>query len=160
MKLKCSSRTLSLFIAHIGNLIASLGSAIIITGLWPYVQRVSMSKWLDFYYVKVAKNTFSKLDSSITLSQYGFVVATDAFCQMFCCPLYGFLADKIGSIRYLGMWCGFIFTVGNLTYANLYLVPKDTVTLGQARLVALIISRLLVGAGGGIQWKSISCKAC
>jgi hypothetical protein len=37
---KMDSRVRSLFIVHISMLILSLGSSIIYTGIWPYLQRV------------------------------------------------------------------------------------------------------------------------
>ncbi len=36
-----NSRLRSLFIVHISMLVLSLGSSIIYTGIWPYLQRVS-----------------------------------------------------------------------------------------------------------------------
>ena len=91
----------------------------------------------------------------MTLSQYGFVVASDALAMVIFSLIYGYLTDKLGSIRYLALWCGFIFTMGNLAYANVSLVPRSTTISAQSRFFALILSRLMVGAGTGTTYYAI-----
>ena len=74
--------------------------------------------------------------------------------------VYGVLADKIAGIRYLSFWCGFIYTLGNLTYANLSVVPRSTNMFVQARFFAMIMSRLMVGSGTGNHNYSVVICIC
>lgn len=60
-----------------------------------------------------------QLDATVTIQQYGFVVAADAFGQMIFSPIFGFLADKCGSIRPVCLLCCIVFTLGNVLYATI-----------------------------------------
>ena len=81
--------------------------------------------------------------------QYGFIVAADSLAQLVFAPLLGAMADKIGAIRQLAITCSIIFTAGNLLYSLLSLVPRSFGYLKQARYVAMLISRFIVGIGTG-----------
>ena len=154
---KISFRTRSLILTHGANLISSLGSGMVITGIWPYLKAVSCKE--SSYLLRYNNNTIVnktmnrvlqlQLDPTVTMSQYGFVVASDALAQILFSLLYGYLVDKIGCIRHLSLWCGFIYTLGNLSYANVSLIPRSTNIMPQPRFYAMIISRLMVGAGTG-----------
>ena len=89
------------------------------------------------------------MDNSVTLDEYGFVVATDALAQCIFSPLLGYIADRKGSIRLVAIFCSAIFTVGNIFYSGISLVPQSVGSLKQARLVSMIIARFLVGIGTG-----------
>ena len=83
--------------------------------------------------------------------QYGFVVATDALAQLLFAPVFGWFADKLGSIRPVAITCSVIFTVGNLLYSMISVVPQSFGNLKQARFVAMVIARFIVGMGTGKQ---------
>ena len=90
-----------------------------------------------------------QLDPSVALDQYGFVVASDALAQIIFAPIFGILADRWRGIRGLSFACGALFTIGNLFYANISLVPRTTALLNQPRFFAMILARLIVGTGTG-----------
>ena len=90
-----------------------------------------------------------QLDSSTTMFQYGFIVATDALAQLLFAPVFGALADKLGTIRPLAITCSIIFTAGNLLYSMISLVPRSFGALRQARYVAMLVARFVVGIGTG-----------
>ena len=90
-----------------------------------------------------------QLDSSTTMFQYGFIVATDALGQLLFAPVFGAIADKLGTIRPLAITCSIIFTAGNLLYSMISLVPRSFGALKQARYVAMLVARFVVGIGTG-----------
>ena len=55
-----------------------------------------------------------KLDSTITVRQYGFAVASGAIGQMLFSPIFGVMVDKMNSVRLASFVCGTLFVVGNL----------------------------------------------
>ena len=81
--------------------------------------------------------------------QYGFVVATDALAQMIFAPIFGWVADRQNTIRFVAIACSVIFTVGNIGYSMISLVPQSVGSLKQARFAAMVVSRFVVGIGTG-----------
>ena len=77
------------------------------------------------------------------------MVASDALAQIIIAPILGYVADRMGSIRLVAILCSFVFTCGNIFYSAISLVPSEIGGLKQARLVAMIIARFLVGIGTG-----------
>ena len=149
----------SLFIVLTSVFVSALGSTIIITGVWPYLEvvRSDNSNLLPiyiylltlmtdiWYHIKILK----QLDDSVQLDEYGYVVAADALAQMIFSPIFGYICDRIGSIRLVSLTCSLIFTLGHLFYSSIALVPKTIGFLVQARLYAIFIARFLVGIGTG-----------
>ena len=86
------------------------------------------------------------------LDEYGYVVAADALAQMIFSPIFGYICDRMGSIRLVSLTCSLIFTLGHLFYSSIALVPKTIGFLVQARLYAIFIARFLVGIGTGNQY--------
>ena len=82
--------------------------------------------------------------------QYGFIVATDAFAQLLFAPFFGWLADKLGTIRPVAITCSVIFTIGNLLYSMISIVPQTMGSVRQARFVAMLVARFIVGMGTGV----------
>jgi MFS family permease len=82
--------------------------------------------------------------------QYGFIVATDAFAQLLFAPFFGWLADKLGTIRPVAITCSVIFTIGNLLYSMISIVPQTMGSVKQARFVAMLVARFIVGMGTGV----------
>ena len=143
-------RIRSLFMVHLSMLIFSLGNSIIVTGVWPYLQAVS---------AKLLRNESSipymdivlQLDPSVTMKEYGFVVAADALAQMIFSPIFGYIADKMDSVRLVSYICGTLFTIGNICYGTIALVPKSLGSVSQARLYAMLVARFIVGTGTGLR---------
>ena len=89
------------------------------------------------------------MDRTVTLDEYGIVVASDALAQIIVAPILGYVADRMGSIRLVSMLCSLIFCLGNLFYSSISLVPATIGSLKQARYAAMILARFLVGIGTG-----------
>ena len=83
--------------------------------------------------------------------QYGFIVATDALAQLIFAPIFGWVADKMDSIRLVAIICSVIFTIGNLFYSMISIVPQKWGSLRQARFVAMLVARFIVGMGTGVE---------
>ena len=83
------------------------------------------------------------------MSQYGFIVAIDPLAQFLFAPVFGALADKLGKIRPVAITCSVIFISGNLLYSMISLVPQTFGSLKQARFVAMLVARFVVGIGTG-----------
>lgn len=73
----------------------------------------------------------------------GLFIAAQPLAQLFFSPLMGFLANKIGSIRYLSMTSTLILAGGFSFYACISAMPEP-------RRWYLFASRFLIGAAGGI----------
>ena len=76
-------------------------------------------------------------------------MAADALAQMIFSPIFGYICDRLGSIRMVSLTCSVIFTLGHLFYSFVALIPKSIGILVQARLYAIFIARFLVGIGTG-----------
>ena len=87
--------------------------------------------------------------------QYGFVVATDALAQLLFAPFFGWIADKLGTIRPVAITCSVIFTLGNVFYSIISIVPQTFGSVRQGRFVAMLIARFIVGMGTGKSFKFI-----
>ena len=157
----------SLFIVLTSVFVSALGSTIIITGVWPYLEvvRSDNSNLLPKCIHLLINNRrllslifdcciqiFIQLDDSVQLDEYGYVVAADALAQMIFSPIFGYICDRMGSIRLVSLTCSLIFTLGHLFYSSIALVPKTIGFLVQARLYAIFIARFLVGIGTGNQY--------
>ena len=89
------------------------------------------------------------MDRTVTLDEYGIVVASDALAQIIVAPILGYVADRMGSVRLVAMLCSLVFTLGNVFYSAISLVPATIGNIHQARFGAMIIARFLVGIGTG-----------
>jgi MFS family permease len=78
---------------------------------------------------------------------YGLVVASDAFAQMIFSPIFGVMSDKLGQVRSVGLICATIFSVGNVMYSLVSLVPEEAAGLHMPRLWFLLFTRFVVGIG-------------
>ena len=154
----------SLFIVLTSVFVSALGSTIIITGVWPYLEVVRSDNsnllpicihLIEDYYSLIFDYCIQiliQLDDSVQLDEYGYVVAADALAQMIFSPIFGYICDRMGSIRLVSLTCSLIFTLGHLFYSSIALVPKTIGFLVQARLYAIFIARFLVGIGTGNQY--------
>ena len=122
-------RIRSLFIVHFSLLVASLGSSIIFTGVYPYLVQ---------------------MDPSVAMIEYGVVVAADAAAQMIFAPLFGMWIDRMKMIRPVALICCFLFCGGNVMYALVGLFDRDHLgpwELRGTRIWVMMVARFIVGAG-------------
>lgn len=122
-------RIRSLFIVHFSLLVASLGSSIIFTGVYPYLVQ---------------------MDPTVSLIEYGIVVAADAAAQMIFSPLFGILIDRIKTIRPIALVCCSLFCLGNVMYALVGMFDRyylGGLEVRGLRIWAMIVARFVVGAG-------------
>ena len=76
--------------------------------------------------------------------KYSTIVAVNPLAQMIFSPIFGYLHNKIGAVRPLGISAAVIFIIGNLLYSMLSLVPSEN-----GRYALLLLSRFLTGASAG-----------
>ena len=77
------------------------------------------------------------------------MVAADSLTQALFAPVVGTVSDYFGTIRPSAILCSVLFTTGNMIYSMISLVPQSVGCVQQARLVAVLVARLLVGTGSG-----------
>jgi len=119
------TRILSLYIVHIGMLVFSLGYSIVLTGVLPYLRRLT------------------DLDSESLLDLFGWMVAINPIGQMVFSPIFGWLSNKLQSIRLVCLGTCVLYIIGNMIYACLSVFP-DT-NEGAYRWGFMLFGRLLVG---------------
>ncbi|XP_060524429.1 major facilitator superfamily domain-containing protein 8 isoform X2 [Cylas formicarius] len=110
-------RWISIYIIYFTMFMISLGFSIIVTGVWPYLD---------------------KLDPTAGKEYMGFVVAANPFAQMLFSPLVGWWTNKAGSIRIPVIVSLVIFTLASGLYSSLELFETN-------RKHWMLWSRFLVG---------------
>ncbi|KAJ8921577.1 hypothetical protein NQ315_010482 [Exocentrus adspersus] len=107
----------SIYIIYFTMFLISLGFSIIVTGVWPYLD---------------------KLDPTAGKEFMGFVVAANPFAQMIFSPLVGWWSNKLGSIRIPLIVSLVVFTIASSIYSSLELFDSY-------RKHWMLWSRFLVG---------------
>ncbi|KAJ8967435.1 hypothetical protein NQ314_002883 [Rhamnusium bicolor] len=107
----------SIYIIYFTMFLISLGFSIIVTGVWPYLD---------------------KLDPTAGKEFMGFVVAANPFAQMIFSPLVGWWSNKLGSIRIPLIASLVVFTLASSIYSSLELFDSY-------RKHWMLWSRFLVG---------------
>ena len=120
-------RLISLYIVHTCMLIFSLGYSIVLTGVLPYLRRLT------------------SLNNKELMELFGWMVAINPIGQMLFSPPLGWLTSRIGSIRITCIITCLLYVIGNIIYACLSLVPDDHE--GWYRAGVMLFGRLLVGIG-------------
>ncbi|XP_022914633.1 major facilitator superfamily domain-containing protein 8 [Onthophagus taurus] len=92
----------SIYIIYFTMFLISLGFSIILTGVWPYLD---------------------KLDPTAGKEFMGYIVAANPFGQMLFSPLVGWWSNKLGSIRIPVLLSLLVFTIASGTYSILELFP-------------------------------------
>jgi len=124
------SRMLSLYIVHFCMMIFSLGYSIVLTGVLPYLRRLT------------------SFDQNTLLELFGWMVAINPIGQMLFSPLLGWLTTRLGSIRITCIITCLLYIVGNIIYSCLSLFPHDRDDdKGWLRAGFMLFGRLLVGIG-------------
>ncbi|KAE9550505.1 hypothetical protein FO519_006279 [Halicephalobus sp. NKZ332] len=111
----------SIYVAAVLSFVGSAQFSLYFSALWPYLQI---------------------LDSSVTETFFGYIVAVYSVGQIFSSPTFGYWSNKIRQVRlplYVGL---FLMFVGNALYIALELVafPKKYL---------MLIGRFVTGAGSG-----------
>ncbi|XP_053980033.1 major facilitator superfamily domain-containing protein 8 [Hylaeus volcanicus] len=107
----------SIYAIYFTMFLMSLGFSIILTGVWPYLD---------------------KLDSKAGKEFMGYVVAANPLAQMLFSPLVGWWGDKRGSIRLPLLTTLALFTFASGLYSILEILPGD-------QKIFMIAARFLVG---------------
>ena len=80
----------------------------------------------------------------MSLIEYGLVVAADAAAQMLLSPVFGYIIDRLKSVRLVCLICSVLFAAGNVFYALIGAFPRGEVKL---RVWMMFVARFIVGAG-------------
>ncbi|CAG9822815.1 unnamed protein product [Phaedon cochleariae] len=107
----------SIHIIYFTMFLISLGFSIIVTGVWPYLDKMDPTAGKEFM---------------------GFVVAANPFAQMIFSPLVGWWSNKLGSIRVPMIFSLLLFTIASAMYSSLELFSSH-------RKHWMLWSRFLVG---------------
>ncbi|XP_076752228.1 CLN7/MFS domain-containing 8 isoform X2 [Xylocopa sonorina] len=107
----------SIYVIYFTMFLMSLGFSIILTGVWPYLD---------------------KLDSTAGKEFMGYIVAANPLGQMLFSPLLGWWGDKRKSIRVPLLSTLALFTLASGMYSVLEIVPGD-------RKMYMVAARFLVG---------------
>ncbi|XP_065349377.1 major facilitator superfamily domain-containing protein 8-like isoform X2 [Cloeon dipterum] len=113
------TRWRSVRVTYFTMFLMTLGFSIVLTGIWPYLDT---------------------LDPDAGKSFLGFVVAANPLAQMIVSPLFGYWANKIGSVRAPLITSVALFTISSVTYSLLELFPSSTVKYW------MLATRFFVGA--------------
>ncbi|XP_066596400.1 major facilitator superfamily domain-containing protein 8 [Prorops nasuta] len=108
----------SIYIIYFTMFLMSLGFSIILTGVWPYLD---------------------KLDPTAGKEFMGYVVAANPLAQMLFSPLLGWWGNKRGSVRLPLLITLALFTLASALYSMLEILPGD----GK---IVMVAARFLVGA--------------
>ncbi|XP_008210269.1 major facilitator superfamily domain-containing protein 8 [Nasonia vitripennis] len=107
----------SIYVIYFTMFLMSLGFSIILTGVWPYLQ---------------------KLDKSAGKEFMGYVVAANPLGQMLFSPLVGWWGNRRGSVRLPLLMTLGLFTFASAMYSALEVLPGD-------HKLVMIVSRFFVG---------------
>ncbi|VEN62334.1 unnamed protein product [Callosobruchus maculatus] len=111
----------SIYIIYFTMFLISLGFSIIVTGVWPYLD---------------------KLDPTAGKEFMGFIVAANPFAQMVFSPVVGWWSNRLGSIRIPLIMSLVVFSIASSTYSSLEIFPSY-------RKYWMLGSRFLVGVSSG-----------
>uniref|UniRef100_A0A336LTZ4 CSON004721 protein n=2 Tax=Culicoides sonorensis TaxID=179676 RepID=A0A336LTZ4_CULSO len=111
------ARWISIRIIYFTMFLMSLGFSIILTGVWPYLQKVDEYARKDFM---------------------GYIVAANPLAQMLFSPLVGWIANKLGSSRLPLLGSLGLFTFASGLYSVIALLPSH-------HKYWMLVSRFLIG---------------
>ncbi|XP_045467057.1 major facilitator superfamily domain-containing protein 8 [Harmonia axyridis] len=107
----------SIYIIYFTMFSMSLGFSIIVTGVWPYLDRLDPLAGKEFM---------------------GYIVAANPFAQMLFSPLVGWWSNKLGNIRIPVVISLMIFAVSSAMYSSIEMLDDN-------RKYYMLASRFLVG---------------
>lgn len=129
----------SIYIIYFTMFLISLGFSIILTGVWPYLDKVSLLAELN----KLDTMDYFQLDPTAGKEFMGYIVAANPFAQMLFSPLVGWWSNKLGSIRLPVLVSLALFTVASAMYSSLELLSSH-------RKYWMLATRFLVGVSSGM----------
>ncbi|KAK9874783.1 hypothetical protein WA026_005589 [Henosepilachna vigintioctopunctata] len=116
-KKQFKERWRSIYIVYFTMFSISLGFSIIVTGVWPYLDRLDPLAGKEFM---------------------GYVVAANPLAQMIFSPLAGWWSNRLGSVRIPVVLSLIIFAVSSAMYSSIELLTDH-------RKYWMLVSRFLVG---------------
>ncbi|KAL2726970.1 major facilitator superfamily domain-containing protein 8 [Vespula squamosa] len=116
-----TERWKSIYIIYFTMFLMSLGFSIVLTGVWPYLD---------------------KLDRTAGKEYMGYVVAANPLGQMLFSPLVGWWGNKRGSVRLPLLITLLLFICASAMYSILEILPGD-------RKALMASARFLVGVSSG-----------
>lgn len=132
----------SIYVVYFTMFIMSLGFSIIVTGVWPYLDKV-LPLYLKQCHLSYMR--FIQLDPTAGKEFMGFIVAANPFGQMIFSPLVGWWSNKLGSIRIPLIVSLLVFTGASAIYSCLELFGSNVKHW-------MLWSRFLVGVSSGEQF--------
>ncbi|XP_057335701.1 major facilitator superfamily domain-containing protein 8 isoform X1 [Microplitis mediator] len=112
-----TERWRSIYVIYFTMFLMSLAFSIVLTGVWPYLD---------------------KLDPSVKKEFIGYVVAANPFGQMIFSPVIGWWGNKRGSVRLPLLLTLALFVIASVIYSTLELIPGDKKTW-------MVAARFIVG---------------
>lgn len=122
----------------------SLGFSIVLTGVWPYLDKVQfkitnikkVQNYIDYFIL------LFQLDRTAGKEYMGYVVAANPLGQMLFSPLVGWWGNKRGSVRLPLLITLLLFICASAMYSILEILPGD-------RKALMASARFLVGVSSG-----------
>lgn len=135
------SRWRSIRVIYYTMFLMSLGFSIILTGIWPYLDKVII-------FIEKSKNNRNynsspfQLDHEAGKEFMGLIVAANPLGQMIFSPLFGFWSNKSGSIRVPLLFSLALFTFASILYSSLDFITSNV-------KYWMMASRFLIGVSSG-----------
>ena len=126
------ARLRSVWIAHVGMFIFSLGFSIVLTGVYPYMKQLLPSLAQEGE------------DDGDLVTRYGWVVSINPLGQLIFSPVFGWISNRMGSIRVVCLISSVCYTLGNIMYSILSVFPESS------RYGLLMFCRFMIGMASGI----------
>ena len=131
------ARLRSVWIAHVGMFIFSLGFSIVLTGVYPYMKQLLPSLSSD------VEGEEEGGDDSDLVTRYGWVVSINPLGQLIFSPVFGWISNRMGSIRVVCLISSVAYTFGNVLYSILSVFPESS------RYGLLLFCRFMIGMASG-----------
>lgn len=129
----------SLYVIYFTTFLMALAFSIVITGVWPYLDKVNL---IPFYlFLSSITNLLSlpfQLDPKAGKEFMGLVVAANPLAQTLFSPLIGYWGNRLSSIRVPMLTTLTVFTMASAIYSSLEVLPSH-------HKYWMIGSRFLVG---------------
>lgn len=137
-----NKRWLSIRVIYFTMFLMSLAFSIILTGVWPFLDKVSVLVRRGLKFSKMLNYFSHQLDPKAGKEFMGLVVAANPLGQMIFSPLFGYWQNKSGSMR-IPLLCSLTtFSIASAIYSSLELVPSHV-------KYWMLGSRFLIGVSSG-----------
>ena len=133
-------RKRSLYVVYFACLAMSLGQSIMTTGTLPYLKRVRKKMQKDKGTQLIFQLLPSVRNQEKLMYSYAVLSAALPLSQVFCPTLFGWLSNRMASVRPVGILTGVLGIVASVLMALLSLFPEDW------RFELYFLSKFLSGA--------------